>query len=141
MYTDSIADLLTRIRNAQRIGQQVTRVPVSKMAARLLQVLKIEGFIASFEEKPALPKSGAKKGQTAFNEYEVSLKYFSNGDPAISMARRVSTSGRRFYTGSSDLPSVKSRLGISIVSTSQGVMSDKEARKKKIGGEVLALIS
>jgi len=132
MTNDTIADLLTRIRNAQRAGHKVTRVPSSKMSMRVLEVLKTEGFISSF--KTLMPE-GEK-----FEQVDVALKYYSTGEPVIGLARRISTPGLRKYVGSEKLPRVKSGLGISIVSTSQGVMSDREARKRRIGGEVLAFI-
>ena len=132
MVTDSIADLLTRIRNAQRAGHKVVKVSSSKMATRILDVLKDEGFIGSYKI--------AKKDGERFESIDVHLKYYSSGAPVIGSAKRVSTSGKRIYTGSDKLPKIHSGLGISIVSTSQGVMSDREARKRKIGGEVLALI-
>lgn len=133
MVTDSIADLLTRIRNAQRAGHKMVSVSSSKMATRILDVLKEEGFIASY-------KVGKKEG-AKFEAIDVHLKYFSSGAPVIGSAKRISTSGKRMYSASDDLPKIHSGLGISIVSTSQGVMSDREARKRKIGGEVLAQIS
>jgi small subunit ribosomal protein S8 len=132
MLTDSIADLLTRIRNAQSAGHKMVSVSSSKMATRILDVLKDEGFIASYK---VAKKEGAK-----FEMIDVHLKYFSSGAPVIGSAKRVSTSGKRVYSASEDLPKIHSGLGISIVSTSQGVMSDREARKRKIGGEVLAQI-
>lgn len=132
MVTDSIADLLTRIRNAQRAGHKLVNVSSSKMATRVLEVLKDEGFIASYKS--------AKKEGAKFETIDVHLKYFSSGAPVIGSAKRISTSGKRVYTAAEDLPRIHSGLGISIVSTSQGVMSDREARKRKIGGEVLAQI-
>ena len=102
------------------------------MAARVLDVLKDEGFIGSYK---VTKKDGAK-----FDHIDVHLKYFSSGAPVISTARRISKSGKRIFSASEDLPKIHSGLGISIVSTSQGVMSDREARKRKIGGEVLAQI-
>jgi small subunit ribosomal protein S8 len=132
MVTDPIADLLTRIRNAQRAGHKSANVPASKMVERVLNILKSEGFIESFELK--------QDEETTFKHYNIWLKYYESGDPVIGMARRISKSGRRVYAGSDKLPRVSGGLGISIISTSQGVMSDREARKKKVGGEVIALI-
>ena len=131
MLTDSIADLLTRIRNAQRVGHRVVTVRPSKMNDRILTVLKDEGFIDAFESK----KSDDGKANTL-----VHLRYFDSGRPVIKVARRVSKPGRRVYAEVTKLPRVASGLGIAIVSTSQGVFSDREARKRKIGGEVLATI-
>lgn len=132
MKTDSVADLLTRIRNAQRVGHKAVRVLKSRLGGLVLEVLKSEGFIADFKV--------AKDEQTGRDTYEVVLKYFSSGQPAISTLRRVSTPGRRYYAGSDRLPKIHGGLGITVVSTSQGVMSDREARKRKIGGEVLAIV-
>lgn len=133
MALDTIADVLTRIRNAQLAGHKVVKIPSSKTAKSILNVLKNEGFIDTFDVTKV-------EGKT-FEQLNVFLKYYENGTPMISAARRLSTSGQRQYRGVDELPRVASGLGISIVSTSQGVMSDKEARKRKIGGEVLALIS
>ena len=132
MVTDTIADLLTRIRNAQRAGHKVVKVSSSKMATRILDVLKEEGFIGSY-------RAGKADGDK-FEMIDVHLKYYSSGAPVIGSAKRVSTSGKRIYSAAEKLPKIHSGLGISIVSTSQGVMSDREARKRKVGGEVLAQI-
>ena len=132
MMTDTIADMLTRIRNAQRAGHKTVRVRASKMSHKMLDVLKSEGFITSFKQvKP----EGEK-----FEQVDIFLKYFSSGAPVIKTARRISRSGQRIYCGSENLPKVHCGLGISVVSTSRGIMSDREARKKKLGGEVLAHI-
>jgi small subunit ribosomal protein S8 len=133
MANDTIADTLTRIRNAQVAGHKLVKVPVSKQAKNLLEVLKSEGFIDTFET--------AKIDDSNFESLNVFLKYYDNGSPMISLAKRVSKPGQRQYRGVDGLPRVSSGLGISIVSTSQGVMSDREARKRKIGGEVLALVA
>ena len=133
MTNDTIADVLTRIRNAQSSGHRVVKVPSSKTAKNLLNVLKVEGFIDTFET--------AQDEDSAFEVLSVFLKYYDNGLPVISTAKRISKSGQRQYRGVDALPKVSSGLGISIISTSQGVMSDREARKRKIGGEVLALIA
>jgi small subunit ribosomal protein S8 len=130
MVLDNIADLLTRIRNAQRVGHKSVPVLASTMTARVLDVMKAEGFIDSYEVK----KDETKSAQKLFTVW---LKYFETGEPAISSSRRVSTSGRRIYKGYQDAKRVQSGLGISIISTSQGVMSDREARRRKIGGEIL----
>ena len=131
MHSDLIADTLTRIRNAQRTGHKSVGVRASKAVKRVLEVLRSEGFIQGFE----LKKDDA---ENKFGKYEVGLKYYNMGEPAISLIRRVSKSGRRVYSGVESLPKIFNGLGISIISTSQGVMSDREARKKKIGGEILA---
>lgn len=133
MSNDLVADLLTRIRNSQRAGHRSVRVRTSKLVESILSVLKTEGFIESFDKKVALENEN-------HTEFDVYLKYYETGEPVIGIANRVSKSGRRMYAGADDLPKVRSGLGISILSTSSGVMSDREARKKKVGGEVLAVI-
>jgi len=132
MVTDPIADLLTRIRNGQRAGHKSARVEASTLNERILKVLKEEGFIAYYERKPGR--------NSKFEQFDVGLKYFSTGQPLITRAERVSKPGRRVYAKVRSLPKVDSGLGISIVSTPEGVMSDRKARKLSIGGEVLALI-
>lgn len=133
MVNDFLSDVLTRLRNAQRAGHKTVSLRRSKMAERVLEVLKREGFIDTFERKK-------KEEGVPGEKLEVYLKYFSSGDPAMGMIRRVSRPGRRVYTPSKDIPRMFAGLGISIISTSQGVMSDREARRRKLGGEVLALV-
>lgn len=133
MITDPIADVLTRIRNAQRAGHKTVRIRFSKMAGRILEVLKAEGFIEFYEQK--------KDAKGKWDEYEAGLKYYENGQPGIKTARRFSTPGRRFYSHVADIPTVECGLGVAIMSTSKGVISDREARRQQVGGEVLALIS
>lgn len=133
MVTDTIADVLTRIRNAQRVGHSSVNVPVSKVAAQILSVLKDEGFIESFDE--------SKIDGSIFSNYQVALKYYDTGLPLISTAKRVSKPGRRIYVGLSNLPKVAQGVGISIISTSKGVVSDTEARRLMVGGELLATVS
>jgi small subunit ribosomal protein S8 len=132
MVNDTIADLLTRIRNAQLAGHPSVRVPLSKMAGWILEVLRKEGFIAYFEKVAA--ESGPE-------QLEVGLKYFRPGMPLIASLRRVSSPGRRIYLRADRALKVRSGLGIAVLSTSQGVMSDREARQRKIGGEVLAIVA
>jgi small subunit ribosomal protein S8 len=132
MVNDTIADLLTRIRNAQRAHHKSVRVQKSKASRLTLEVLKKEGFIQSYADKT--------DGQSPFGGIEVALKYYSSGEPLIGQAKRVSKPGKRVYATAENLPKIFSGLGISIVSTSQGVMSDREARKRGIGGEVWASI-
>jgi small subunit ribosomal protein S8 len=133
MVTDTISDLLTRIRNAQKAGHKSVRVPVCNTSGRILDVLKKEGFVNYVERK--------KDRNDKFEEFEVGIKYLSSGEPLISRLERVSKPGRRVYKGVKDLPKIHCGLGIAIVSTSQGVLSDREARQLKIGGEILAFIS
>lgn len=133
MSQDLIADALTRIRNGQRAGHKSVKVRASKPVKCMLEVLSNEGFVERVTETV-----GEKP---AFTEYEVVLKYYAPHEPVISRAVRVSTSGRRVYARFEDLAKVARGLGITIVSTSQGIMSDREARRRKVGGEVLASIS
>lgn len=134
MSNDLVADFLTRIRNAQAAGHSSVTVRKSTLVERLLNVLKQEGFVDDFKIE-----SDAESSST--RNYTVFLKYFPDGSPMISTCRRVSKSGRRMYSQSSKLPRIKSGLGIAIVSTSEGVMTDREARKRGIGGEILAAVS
>lgn len=130
MSTDSIADLLTRIRNAYRANSRSVIVPLSSVNKGILEVLKKEGFIDNYSQK--------KEAIGSFDGYDVVLRYFENGEPVISKAQRISKPGRRVYVRGDKLGKVENGLGIAIVSTSQGIMSDRDARKKKIGGELLA---
>lgn len=142
MLSDLIADLLTRIRNAQKAGFPLVHVRGSKMVERVLAVMKAEGLIADFGKKEVT--EDAKNGKVTAkdkNIITVHLKYYPNGLPVIQSCRRVSKSGRRVYIGVESVARVKCGLGVSIISTSEGVMSDKEARKKKIGGELIATLS
>ncbi|MCC0069434.1 MAG: 30S ribosomal protein S8 [Rhodobacteraceae bacterium] len=127
---DPLGDMLTRIRNAQMRGKSTVRTPASKLRAWVLDVLKDEGYIRGYE-----------KVQTAEGhaELEISLKYFE-GTPVIREIQRVSKPGRRVYAGVKDIPSVRQGLGVSIVSTPKGVMSDAAARTANVGGEVLCTV-
>ena len=133
MYTDTISDTLTRIRNGGMAGHKTIQVRCSKMVKSVLEVLKSEGVIVGYEE--------AKYKQDKFDMYDVNLRYIDDGRPVISEAIRVSRPGRRVYAKSTELPRVHRGLGIAIISTSQGVMPDRLARKNKVGGEVLAYIN
>ena len=124
---DPIGDMLTRIRNAQMRRRPKTSTPASGMRSRVLEVLKDEGFIrgyAQVEQKGARP------------EIEIELKY-NNGEPAIREIKRVSKPGRRVYSSVKDIPTVRNGLGVVILSTPKGVMSDWRAREENVGGEVL----
>ena len=127
MMTDPIADMLTRIRNAVRIEHAQVDMPISKLKRGMADVLKREGYIWNWTEVEEKPVSRLR----------IELKYGPNGERLIQHIRRVSKPGRRVYSGSADLRPVLNGLGISIVSTSRGVLSDREARQKKLGGEVL----
>ena len=125
--TDPLGDLLTRIRNGQRAKKDSVLSPASKLRIRVLDVLQREGYIRGYSEEEMGPAKGVR----------IELKYFE-GQPAIKHVARVSKPGRRIYSGSSELPRVMNGLGITIVSTPRGVLSDNEARSHNVGGEVLA---
>lgn len=128
--TDPIADMLTRIRNAGSARHATVEVPASGMKKAIAQILLDEGYIKAFE----VVEEGVQ------GTIKITLKYNANKEKAISGLRRVSKPGLRVYAGAEELPRVLKGLGIAIVSTSQGVMTDKKAREKHIGGEVLAFI-
>ena len=128
--TDPIGDLLARIRNAQQRGKSKVTTPASKMRERVLEVLQQEGYIRGFSVTEQV------NGKA---EIEIELKYF-DGEPVIKNIKRVSKPGRRVYASVETLPVVYRGLGISIVSTSKGVMSDSEARANNVGGEVLCAV-
>ena len=125
--TDPLGDLLTRIRNGQRARKDSVLSPASKLRVRVLDVLQREGYIRGYSEEDMGPAKGVR----------IELKYFE-GQPAIKHVARVSKPGRRIYSGSQELPRVMNGLGITIVSTPRGVLSDAEAREQNVGGEVLA---
>lgn len=127
---DPIADMLTRIRNGQMRGKSTVGTPASKLRAWVLDVLEAEGYIRGYEA------TTTAEGHPAF---EISLKYF-DGTPVIRELKRVSKPGRRVYLGADDIPTVRQGLGVSIVSTSKGVMSDAAARSANVGGEVLCTV-
>ena len=127
--SDPLGDMLTRIRNAQMRGMDKVVTPASKLRARVLDVLKDEGYIRGYTEIE-------KDGQ---NHIEIELKYYE-GTPVISEVRRVSKPGRRVYSSRNDIPLVRNGLGISILSTSKGVMSDNTARNENVGGEILCRV-
>jgi small subunit ribosomal protein S8 len=127
---DPLGDMLTRIRNAQMRGKSTVVTPASKLRAWVLDVLKDEGYIRGYE------KTTGENGHPAL---EISLKYYE-GTPVIRELKRVSTPGRRVYMAVGDLPQVRQGLGVSIVSTSKGVMSDAHARQANVGGEVLCTV-
>ncbi len=125
--TDPLGDLLTRIRNGQRAKKDSVLSPASKLRTRVLDVLQREGYIRGYSDEQMGPAAGVR----------IELKYFE-GQPAIKHVARVSKPGRRVYSGSQELPRVMNGLGITIVSTPNGVLSDAEAREQNVGGEVLA---
>ena len=128
--TDPLGDMLTRIRNGQTAKKDSVLTPASTLRVRVLDVLQREGYIRGYSEE-ALGSKGQHKG------IRIELKYFE-GQPAIRHVARVSKPGRRVYSGSKELPIVRNGLGITLVSTPRGVLSDAEAREHNVGGEVLA---
>jgi small subunit ribosomal protein S8 len=127
MMTDPIADMLTRIRNAVRVEHPNVEMPLSKVKRGLAEVLKREGYIWDWEEIESDPS----------RQLRLHLKYGPNGERLIRHIKRVSKPGRRVYRGADGLRPVLNGLGISIISTSRGVVSDREARQRHLGGEVL----
>jgi len=128
--SDPIADMLTRIRNAQMIGHTEVLMPSSKLKASIAQVLKDEGYVEDFGERDRDGKS----------ELAISLKYYA-GRPVIERIERISKPGLRVYKGRDDLPKVMNGLGVAILSTSHGVMTDRKARATGVGGEVLCIVA
>jgi len=128
--TDPIADMLTRIRNAQLIRKTSVNMPSSKLKTAIAEVLKDEGYIEGF----------AVKENSGKPELEISLKYYA-GEPVIEKIERVSRPGLRIYRGRDDLPKVMNGLGVAIMSTSRGVMTDRKARATGVGGEVLCIVA
>ena len=128
--SDTLGDMLTRIRNGQTTNKKVVDAPASRFRKNVLEVLKREGFIRNFEEKEVRP---------GINTFEIELKYY-NGKPVITEIKRVSKPGRRVYSSIKNLQKTYNGLGISILSTPRGVMSDNEAREANVGGEVLCTI-
>ncbi|MGM9972205.1 MAG: 30S ribosomal protein S8 [Anaeroplasmataceae bacterium] len=129
VMTDPIADMLTRIRNASKMKHETVEMPASSVKTNILEVLKNEGFIADYTTVTT-----DNKGVTT-----VTLKYYNN-ESVIKGLKRISKPGLRVYAEADNLPKVLNGLGIAVISTSKGVMTDKEARKQKIGGEVIAYI-
>ncbi len=126
-FSDPLGDMLARIRNAQTRGRSTVRTPGSKLRRWVLDVMMKEGYIRGYE---------VVESDAGFTEFEIMLKYF-DGTPVIREMRRISRPGRRVYAGVDKLPSIRQGLGIAIVSTAQGVMSDADARSRNVGGEVL----
>ncbi|MBC7711536.1 MAG: 30S ribosomal protein S8 [Rhizobacter sp.] len=129
--SDPIADMLTRIRNAQAMEKTSVKMPMSKVKAAIARVLKDEGYIEDFKVAGDITKVA---------ELEIGLKYYA-GRPVIETIKRISKPGLRIYRGKDDLPSVMNGLGVAIVSTPQGVMTDRKARSLGMGGEVLCTVA
>ena len=130
MMTDPIADMLIRIKNSLMARHKSVSIPSSKIKLEIARILKEEGYIEDFKYINEKPQP----------QIEIILKYDENKRPVIAGVKRISNPGRRIYKGYKDLPKVLDGLGIAIISTSQGIMTDHEARKRKIGGEVLCEI-
>lgn len=128
--SDPIADMLTRIRNAQQVEKVSVSMPSSKLKVAIAAVLKDEGYIENFQVK----------GDKVKPELEIELKYYNN-QPVIERIERVSRPGLRIYKGSANIPQVMNGLGVAIVSTSRGVMTDRKARSVGVGGEVLCYVA
>jgi len=128
--TDPIADMLTRIRNAQMVGHTEVSMPCSKLKMSIARVLKDEGYIEDF----------AVREESAMKELRIGLKYYA-GKPVIERIERVSKPGLRVYKGRDDIPRVMNGLGVAIVSTSRGVMTDRKARADGVGGEILCIVA
>jgi small subunit ribosomal protein S8 len=128
--SDPLGDMLTRIRNAQMRSRTSVSTPASKLRERVLEVMKEEGYIRGFARVDY---------QDGKSEIEIELKYF-DGKPVIRNLKRISTPGRRVYSSVDDLPTVANGLGVAILSTPKGVMSDSQARRENVGGEVLCSI-
>lgn len=130
MMTDTVADFLTRIRNASVAKKDKFRIPRSKIKTRLAEILEKEGFIKSFSEVEEGPQG----------EIEIQLKYDNEGVPIISGIKRVSKPGLRVYVSKDRIPRVLNGLGVSILTTSKGIMTDRDARAQKLGGEVICSV-
>lgn len=128
--TDPIADMLTRVRNANSAGKQTVSMPSSKKLVEIARIMREEGYIADFVVEPATPR----------DILEITLKYGEKKDRTIRGIKRISKPGLRIYAGKDELPRVLGGLGTAIISTSKGVMTDRDARKAGVGGEVIAYI-
>jgi small subunit ribosomal protein S8 len=129
MYTDPIADMLIRIKNAAQAKKSAAVLPYSKFKASLAKLLEREGFVSGVTEVPG-----------NFKMLQVNLKYDQAGQPVISGIKRVSKPGQRIYLPSEKIPRTNSGLGLTVVSTSKGLLTDREARKNKVGGEVVCQV-
>ena len=128
MMTDPVGDMLTRIRNAGRVKHAETSCPSSKLKVSIAKVLSDEGFISGYS---------AESGENNKATLRLTLRYTDAGEPMIDGIQRVSKPGRRIYVGSNEIPKVRNGLGMAVVSTSKGVMCDRDAREQKLGGEII----
>ena len=132
---DPIADMLTRVRNANRVGRKAVLVKASKVCRGIAEVLRDEGYIESYDDVPDAPGTGHQ------GMLRLHLKYTLAGEKAIREITRMSKPGRRVYKGVGDMPRVLDGLGINVVSTSRGVMSDRKCRENNVGGELLCQVA
>ncbi len=130
MNTDPIADMLTRIRNANMVSHETVEVPTSKLKVELAKLLKSEGFIADYKVDDS----------AKFSKIIITLKYDEKQKPVITNLQRVSTPGLKTYSKSKNLPKVLGGMGVAVISTSKGLMSDRKARKENLGGEILCYV-
>lgn len=134
--TDPIADMFTRIRNASIIKKSEVLLPMSKLKLEIAKVIAQESWIKKVEVIPG----GLNGRHSSFDQLRIELKYHKNGTPKIISIKRISKPGLRIYVGKDNIPNVRHNLGIAIISTSKGVMTNKEAKKQKIGGELIGEI-
>jgi small subunit ribosomal protein S8 len=134
---DPIADMLTRIRNASAIGKAEVVLPMSKIKYGIAKILEETHWVGKVE---VIDKDSTGKSKAVFKEMKIVLKYKDNGQPAIGYIKRISKPSHRIYVGKDELPRVLNNMGIAIISTPQGLMTNKEAGKKKVGGEVICEI-
>ena len=132
MNTDPIADMLTRIRNANMVSHQEVEMPSSKLKVELAKLLKSEGYIADYSENQV-------EGKT-YKTLKIALKYDENSKPVITNLQRVSRPGLRTYAKSKNIPQVLGGMGVAIISTSKGLLTDRKAKKENLGGEILCYI-
>jgi small subunit ribosomal protein S8 len=130
MVTDPIADLLIRLKNGSQRRHETISVPASKLKRAILEILRKEGYVESVED-------GAEDGHPVL---KVQLRYVGEGEPMITGLQRISKPGRRVYVGSKEIERVRNGIGMSILSTSKGIMTDQESRRNKLGGEVLCSV-
>lgn len=135
--TDPIADMLTRIRNASAVKKEEVVLPMSKLKLSIAKILERDGWV---EKAEVIKEESQKNAAKSFDKLRIVLKYNDDGKPAITSLLRISKPGLKIYSGKQELPRVLNNAGIAIISTSSGVMTNKEARKKGIGGEVLCEI-
>ncbi len=135
--TDPISDMLTRIRNAQAVKKESVVLPMSKIKYNIAKILEQEGYIERME---VIKTKSLKNGSSVFDELKIVLKYKKEGSPVITSLERISKPGRKVYVKKDELPRVLNNLGFAIISTSRGLMTNREAKREKLGGEVICEI-